>query len=200
VLEGATVLEVVESKAESLHTGDIVLGYTGWQEYAVVPAKVVRKLDPSLAPAALGVLGMPGLTGYTGLLNIGHPKAGETVVVAAAAGAAGSVVSQIAKIKECRAVGVAGGKEKCDFVREKLGFDARLDHRSATFTPKGIDIYFENVAVLAAVLADEPVRTRDGLRDDRALQRHWAAGGSGSRSVVDGRHPHEAPDLPRIYR
>lgn len=163
VMEGATVGEVVESKSPELREGDIVLSYSGWQEYALAKAASVQKLDPSSAPVsyALGVLGMPGMTAYTGLLNIGQPKPGETVVVAAAAGAVGSVVGQIAKIKDCRAVGVAGGKEKCDFVRDALGFDVCLDHRSPTFVadlkaacPKGVDVYFENVggAVLEAVM------------------------------------------------
>jgi NADPH-dependent curcumin reductase CurA len=163
VMEGATVCEVVESKSDQLRPGDIVLAYLGWQEYATVPAKGLRKLDPRAAPVstALGVLGMPGLTAYTGLLNIGQPKAGETVVVAAAAGAVGSVVGQIAKIKGCRAVGVAGGAEKCAYVRDELGFDACVDHRSPDFRsalknacPDGIDVYFENVggAVLEAVI------------------------------------------------
>ena len=163
VMEGATVCQVVESKSDLLRSGDIVLAYTGWQEYAVVPAKGARKLDPNAGPlsAALGVLGMPGLTAYTGLLNIGQPKPGETVVVAAAAGAVGSVVGQIAKIKGCRAVGIAGGAEKCAFVSDELGFDACVDHRSPNFRselksacPDGVDIYFENVggAVLEAVI------------------------------------------------
>jgi NADPH-dependent curcumin reductase CurA len=163
VMEGGTVSEVVESKSPSLNAGDIVLSYTGWQEYAVVPAKMVRKLDRNVAPisTALGVLGMPGMTAYTGLLNIGQPKEGETVVVAAAAGAVGSAVGQIAKIKGCRAVGIAGGPKKCDYVRNELGFDACIDHRSASFAdelkaacPKGVDVYFENVggAVLKAVV------------------------------------------------
>jgi NADPH-dependent curcumin reductase CurA len=163
VMEGATVSEVVESKAAHFRPGDRVLAYPGWQEYAVSPAKGLRKLDPSAAPVstALGVLGMPGLTAYTGLLNIGQPKAGETVVVAAAAGAVGSIVGQIAKIKGCRAVGIAGGAEKCAYVRGELGFDACVDHRSPDLRhelksacPDGIDIYFENVggAVLEAVI------------------------------------------------
>ena len=143
--------------------GDIVLGYTGWQEYAVAAANSLQKLDPARAPVstALGVMGMPGLTAYTGLLNIGQPKPGETVVVAAASGAVGSVVGQIAKIKGCRAVGIAGGKRKCDFVVNELGFDACVDHHSAPLPqnlkaacPNGVDVYFENVGgrVLNAVL------------------------------------------------
>ena len=163
VMEGGTVSAVVESRSPAFVPGDIVVGYTGWQEYAVVAAKSLQKLDPARAPVstALGVLGMPGLTAYTGLLNIGQPKPGETVVVAAASGAVGSVVGQIAKIKGCRAVGIAGGKPKCDFVVDELGFDACVDHHNAPFPqdlkaacPNGVDVYFENVGgrVLNAVL------------------------------------------------
>jgi NADPH-dependent curcumin reductase len=163
VMEGATVSEVIESRSSDFKPGDIVLSYTGWQEYAVAGAGGLRPIDPSLAPVstALGVLGMPGMTAYTGLLNIGQPKAGETVVVAAAAGAVGSVVGQIARIKGCRVVGIAGGEVKCRIVREEFGFDACLDHRSASLAgdlkaacPQGIDVYFENVggAVFEAVL------------------------------------------------
>jgi NADPH-dependent curcumin reductase CurA len=163
VMEGGTVSEVVESKSPLLSAGDIVLSYTGWQEYAVVADNMVRKLDLNVAPVstALGVLGMPGMTAYMGLLTIGQPKEGETVVVAAAAGAVGSAVGQIAKIKGCRAVGIAGGPKKCDYVRDELGFDACIDHRSASFAdelkaacPNGVDVYFENVGgvVLKAVV------------------------------------------------
>ncbi len=171
VMPGSAVAEVVESKAAGFETGDVVAtGNTGWQEYAVVPSSGVWKVDASLAPppAYLGVLGMPGLTAYTGLLNIGQPKAGETVVVAAAAGAVGSAVGQIARIKGCRAVGIAGGPQKCAHVVDDLRFDACVDHRSATFVddlkaacPKGVDIYFENVGgkVFEAVL---PLMNRFG--------------------------------------
>jgi len=163
VMEGGTVSEVVESRSSSLSPGDVVLSYAGWQEYAVAAADMVRKLDPAAAPVstALGVLGMPGMTAYTGLLNIGQPKQGETVVVAAAAGAVGSAVGQIAKIKGCRAVGIAGGPDKCGYVRNELGFDACVDHKGSSFAhelktacPNGVDVYFENVggAVLKAVV------------------------------------------------
>ncbi len=163
VMEGGTVSAVVESRSPDFVPGDMVLGYTGWQEYAVAAASSVKKLDPAHASisTALGVMGMPGLTAYTGLLNIGQPKPGETVVVAAASGAVGSVVGQIAKIKGSRAVGIAGGKQKCDFVVHELGFDACVDHHLASFPqdltaacPKGVDVYFENVGgrVLNAVL------------------------------------------------
>ena len=163
VMEGGTVSAVLESRSPAIAPGDMVLGYTGWQEYAVAAANSLRQLDPARAPVstALGVLGMPGLTAYTGLLNIGQPKPGETVVVAAASGAVGSVVGQIARIKGCRAVGIAGGKRKCDFAVDELGFDACVDHQSGSFPqdlktacPQGVDVYFENVGgrVLNAVL------------------------------------------------
>jgi NADPH-dependent curcumin reductase CurA len=163
VMEGATVSEVVKSTLPQFKPGDIVVGRTGWQEYALSDGQGVRKVDPALGPisSALGVLGMPGLTAYTGLLNIGKPQPGETLVVAAASGAVGSVVGQIGKIKGCRVVGVAGGDRKCRYVREELGFDECLDHhrpdlpeRLKASCPRGIDIYFENVggAVFAAVL------------------------------------------------
>ena len=163
VMGARTVSEVVESKSDTLKPGDVVLCDAGWQEYYATDVKKVQKLDPSAAPVstALGVLGMPGLTAYTGLLNIGQPKAGETVVVAAAAGAVGAIVGQVAKIWGCRAVGIAGGAEKCAYVVNDLGFDACLDHKSENLTPdlkaacpKGIDVYFENVGgkVFEAVL------------------------------------------------
>jgi NADPH-dependent curcumin reductase CurA len=132
-----------------------VLAYTGWQTHAVADARHTRKLDPEQAPpsTALGVLGMPGFTAYGGLLEIGRPQEGETVVVAAAAGPVGSAVGQIAKLKGARAVGIAGGAEKCRLLTEELGFDVAVDHRSDTFrddlkaaTPDGVDVYFENVA------------------------------------------------------
>jgi NADPH-dependent curcumin reductase CurA len=154
VMVGATIGEVVESGDPGLAPGDLVLAYSGWQRYAVAPAPFVRKLDlPDGVPvtAALGVLGMPGFTAYAGLTQIGQPKPGETVVVAAASGPVGASVGQIAKLLGARAVGIAGGPEKTAHLRE-LGFDAALDHRSPTFTsdlaaatPDGIGVYFENV-------------------------------------------------------
>ena len=162
VMVGGTVGEVVESRAPGFAKGDFVSGFAGWQEYANLPAKTLWKLDPNAAPlsSALGVLGMPGLTAYVGLLDIAQIKAGETVVVSAASGAVGSVVGQIAKIKGCRAVGIAGGRVKCEHVVNELGFDAWVDHRDPelfkslkTACPKGIDVDFENVggAVLQAI-------------------------------------------------
>ena len=154
VMVGGTVSEVVASNVEGLAPGDVVLGQMGWQEYAVSKRQGLRKLDPAAAPiqTALGVLGMPGMTAYTGLLNIGQPKEGETVVVAAATGPVGSLVGQIAKLKGCRAVGIAGGADKCRALIDEFGFDAAIDHRSPEMAarlkeacPKGIDVYFENV-------------------------------------------------------
>jgi NADPH-dependent curcumin reductase CurA len=154
VMVGATIGEVVESKAPGLEPGDLVLAYSGWQRYGVARADMVTRLDPASdvpVTAALGVLGMPGCTAYVGLMEIGQPKTGETVVVAAASGPVGATVGQLARIFGARAVGIAGGQEKVEYVRS-LGFDAALDHRSPTFkedlaaaTPDGIDVYFENV-------------------------------------------------------
>ncbi|MFQ6394327.1 NADP-dependent oxidoreductase [Nocardia sp. KC 131] len=155
VMVGATVAEVIESRAASFAKGDVVEAYSGWQTHDAVPASSVRKLDPDKAPVstALGVLGMPGFTAYSGLLKIGQPKPGETVVVAAASGPVGSAVGQIARIKGARAVGIAGGPKKCAYVKDELGFDAAIDHRAPDFVeqlraavPEGIDVYFENVA------------------------------------------------------
>jgi len=154
VMEGRAVAEVVVSNKDGFAAGDIVLSPHGWQSHAVSDGKGLRKIDPALAPVstALGVLGMPGMTAYTGLLDIGQPKAGETVVVSAASGAVGSVVGQIARLKGARAVGIAGGPEKCRYVVDELGFDACLDHRAPDLAgrlkaacPNGIDVYFENV-------------------------------------------------------
>jgi NADPH-dependent curcumin reductase CurA len=163
VMEGGTVGQVVRSNLDGVAPGDFVLGPGGWQEYALFGAREARRIDPGLAPisTALGVLGMPGQTAYVGLREIGHPKDGETLVVAAAAGPVGSMVGQIAKIRGCRVVGIAGAADKCAYVRDELGFDACLDHRAKGFEdalgvacPDGIDIYWENVGgrVFAAVL------------------------------------------------
>ena len=163
VMVGQAVCEAMASNLPSFHAGDIVLAAPGWQEYSLANGEGVRKIDRSLGPIsyALGVLGMPGLTAYAGLLNIGKPQPGETIVVAAASGAVGSVVGQLGKILGCRVVGIAGGQQKCSFVKEELGFDSCLDHRQPDLgdnlkaaCPKGIDIYFENVGgpVLDAVL------------------------------------------------
>jgi len=163
VIVGGTVGEVLESRHAGLGRGDFVLGYDGWQSHAVSKGAGLRRLDLKQAPisTALGVLGMPGMTAYVGLLDIGRPRAGETVVVSAASGAVGSAVGQIAKIKGARAVGVAGFQDKCDYVVRELGFDACVNYKKGDLLgalrdacPKGIDVYFENVGgdVLRAVM------------------------------------------------
>ena len=152
VMVGQTAGEVVESRHPGFKAGDKVLTQTGWQLYAAT--KEAMKVDASRAPLSyyLGVLGMPGMTAYFGLKEIGQPKAGETVVVSAASGAVGSVVGQLAKLWGCRAIGIAGGREKCDYVKNELGFDACIDYKAGRLRedvkeacPKGIDVYFDNV-------------------------------------------------------
>jgi hypothetical protein len=154
VMVGGTVGEVAESKNPNFQVGDKVLGYFGWQQYGISNGKGLQKLPAASVPlsAYLGALGMTGITAWVGLISIGQPKPGETVVVSAAAGAVGSVVGQLAKQHGCRAVGIAGGKAKCDYVVNELGFDACVDYKAghlredlASATPDGIDVYFENV-------------------------------------------------------
>jgi NADPH-dependent curcumin reductase CurA len=155
VMEGGAVGEVVRSTHPRFAVGDVVEGRLGWQEYAVSAGKGVRKLDPASAPisTALGVLGMPGLTAYFGLLDVGQPKPGETVVVSAASGAVGGLVGQIAKLRGCRAVGLAGSDAKVDYLTGELGYDAGINYRTApdldaalrAACPSGIDVYFDNV-------------------------------------------------------
>jgi hypothetical protein len=154
VMEGSTVAQVVASHVDGFAAGDWVLSYNGWQDYALSDGKGVTSLgtDPAHPSWVLGVLGMPGFTAWAGLTQIGMPKPGETVCVAAATGPVGATVGQIAKLIGCHVVGIAGGPDKCAYAVTTLGFDACADHRSAEFaatlqaaTPKGIDIYFENV-------------------------------------------------------
>ena len=138
VMEGGTVSEVVASNVPRFAKSNIVVGRTGWQTHTLSDGSSLQKVEPTRAPiqAALGVLGMPGMTAYMGLTEIGKPAAGETVVVAAASGAVGSVVGQIARIKGARAVGIAGGPDKCRYVTEELGFDACIDHRAPDFAAR----------------------------------------------------------------
>jgi NADPH-dependent curcumin reductase CurA len=163
VMTGETVAQVLTSNHRAYAQGDIVLAPTGWRTHALSDGTGLRKLDPALAPVTtgLGVLGMPGFTAYGGLRLIGKPQPGETVVVAAASGPVGSLVGQLAKLAGARAVGIAGGPEKCAFVKDEFRFDAAVNHRSADFPsqlaaacPNGIDVYFENVggAIWQAVL------------------------------------------------
>jgi NADPH-dependent curcumin reductase CurA len=163
VMVGATVCQVETSKNDKFSKGEWVLAYTGWQDYAISDGKELMPLgkEPATPSYALGIMGMPGFTAYMGLLDIGAPKEGETVVVAAATGPVGATVGQIAKIKGCKVIGVAGGSDKCQYAVEKLGFDACIDHKADDFDEQlkkacdnGIDVYFESVGgkVFDAVL------------------------------------------------
>jgi len=155
VMVGGTVGIIAESKNPAFQVDDAVLGYFGWQEYGITSGKGLQKLPKSEQipfSAYLGVVGMPGITAWFGLMRIGQPKPGETVVVSAASGGVGGVVGQLAKTKGCRAVGIAGGKAKCDYTVQELGFDACVDYKAghlaealATAAPQGIDVYFDNV-------------------------------------------------------
>ncbi len=157
VMTGESVAEVILSNISDFSIGDLVLAHTGWQTHYLSNGKGLRKIDSNIAPVTtrLGVLGMPGFTAYLGLHLIGQPKAGETVVVAAASGAVGSLVGQLAKLAGARSIGIAGGLEKCKFVKDVLGFDEVINHKSPNFEqelaaacPSGIDVYFENVGGL----------------------------------------------------
>ena len=163
VMVGQGIARVESSSHPDHKPGDVVLAPTGWQTQSVARGSDLVRLDPAPQPltAALGVLGMPGMTAYSGLQMIGQPKPGETVVVAAGTGPVGATVGQIARLRGCRAVGIAGGPDKCRLLTETFGFDAAVDHRAPDFAdrlkaacPDGIDIYFENVggAVFTAVL------------------------------------------------
>ena len=155
VMGAGAVGKVVTSKNPQFQAGDTVESFFGWQQYAISNGKGVRKIDPALAPVstALGILGIPGLTAYFGLLDIAKPRAGETVVVSGAAGAVGSLAGQIAKIKGCRVVGIAGADEKIAWLRDELGFDAAFNYKTTTdyratlaeLCPNGVDVYFDNV-------------------------------------------------------
>ncbi|KIN73238.1 NADP-dependent oxidoreductase [Sulfitobacter guttiformis] len=166
-MEGGSVGEIIASNAKGFEVGEFVMGGFGWATHAVAPAAGLAKVDPATAPItySLGVLGMPGLTGWYGLTELGKPKSGETLVVAAATGPVGSMVGQIAKSMGLRTVGIAGGAAKCKMAVEHFGFDVCLDHRAyesaadlrtalKEAAPKGVDIYFENVGgkVLEAVM------------------------------------------------
>jgi NADPH-dependent curcumin reductase CurA len=195
VMVGQTVGEVVESRAAALAPGDKVLTSLGWQLYGVAKAADVHRVDAARAPLTyyLGALGMPGMTAWFGLREIGQPQPGETVVVSAASGAVGSVVGQLAKSMGCRAVGIAGGAEKCAYVTEVLGLDACVDHRAGNLhddlraaCPDGVDVYFDNVGgpvldtllrlmnlrsriVLCGLISDYNATEPYGLRNIRAV-------------------------------
>ena len=163
VMGAGCVAEVIESRHPRFAEGDIVTGMFGWRTHVISDGVGVRRLNKNLAPisTAIGVLGMPGMTAYVGLLDIGEPKEGDTLVVSAASGAVGAIVGQIGKIKGCRVIGIAGAKEKCEYVVKELGFDHCISHLSSTLNNEleelchdGIDVYFENVGgrVFEAVL------------------------------------------------
>ena len=171
VMRAGGVGRVAASRNASFAVGDHVVGMFGVQEYALSNGRGVHRVDPGMAPLPvyLGALGMPGMTAYFGLLDIGKPRPGETVVVSGAAGAVGSIVGQIAKIKECRVIGIAGGKSKCDYVVRELGFDAAIDYKAedvkkalGAHCPDGINVYFDNVGgdILDAALARLALRAR----------------------------------------
>jgi hypothetical protein len=189
VMAGGGLSEVVESRVDHLKPGDLVFADTGWQEYAALPGKNLRKL-PDLKPEThlLSVYGVAGLTAYFGLLECGQPKAGETVVVSAAAGSVGSIVGQIAKLKGCRVVGIAGGAEKGQWLVDELGFDAAVDYKSPEFkrqlraaVPDGIDVYFDNTGgdILEACLF--------------AMKTHGRIACCGAVSQYDGAAPPHGP-------
>ena len=170
VMAGGGIAEVITSNAPGFAAGDLVFGDTGWQEYAAIPAKQLSKM-PRMTPEShlLSVYGIAGLTAYFGLLEIGKPRAGETVVVSAAAGSVGSIVGQIAKIKGCRVVGIAGGADKCHWLTSELGFDAAVDYKDGAMfkalkaaAPDGIDVYFDNVggSILEACISQMNLRGR----------------------------------------
>ncbi|MCC5036053.1 NADP-dependent oxidoreductase [Streptomyces sp. WAC 00631] len=171
VMRAGSVVEVTASNHPDYRPGDHVVGTFGVQEHVVSDGKGALKIDVGLAPAStyLGALGMPGMTAYFGLLDVGALKDGETVVVSGAAGAVGSIVGQIAKVKGCRVVGIAGGAEKCALLTDELGFDAAIDYRAGDVkralreqTPDGIDVYFDNVGgeILDAALTRLAMRAR----------------------------------------
>lgn len=171
IMRAGTVGEVVASNNAQFKVGDFVSGTQGVQSYAISDGKGLVKVDPRLAPLPkyLNVLGMPGITAYFGLLEVGLPKPGETVVVSAASGAVGQVVGQIAKIKGCKAVGIAGGAEKCDYAVKEFGYDACIDYKRgpifpglAQHCPEGVDVYFDNVGgdILDAVLTRIRMKAR----------------------------------------
>lgn len=171
VMRAGAVGTVVASKHPKYAAGDHVVGTFGVQDYAISDGKGASKVDPTLAPLPvyLGTLGMPGMTAYFGLLEIGKPQAGETVVVSGAAGAVGQIVGQIAKLKGCRVVGIAGGADKCRYVVEELGFDACIDYKHDDLReglkqhcPKGVNVYFDNVGgdILDTVLTQLAMHAR----------------------------------------
>ncbi|MDF1546846.1 MAG: NADP-dependent oxidoreductase [Bacteroidales bacterium] len=180
-VEGGVIAKVIESKSDQLLTGDVVTARLPWRQQTLASAKILQKVDTTVAPASyyLGILGMPGLTAYFGLLDIGKPKAGETVVVSGAAGAVGIVVGQIAKIKGCRVIGIAGSDNKIKSLKEEFGFDEGINYKTtkilrkdiARLCPNGVDVYFDNVGgeISDAVIANMNFHSRISLCGQIAL-------------------------------
>ncbi len=171
VMTGEVIARVEQSKSSNYTVGDIVRSSIGWREWAAVSEHSVKRVDPSLGPVstAVGVLGMPGLTAYHGLLDVGQPKAGDTLVVSAASGAVGAVVGQIGKINGCNVIGIAGSDKKCNYVKNDLGFDNTINYKTQDvssvlkrLSPNGVDVYFDNVGgpVLDAVLDNLAFKAR----------------------------------------
>jgi len=171
VMRSGSVGEIVDSKHADFKVGEFVSGWGGVQEYSLSDGTGWVKVDPKIAPLPLyiGTLGMPGMTAYFGLMRIGEPKEGETVVVSGAAGAVGSIVGQIAKIKGCRVVGIAGGADKCQYLIDELGFDGAIDYKNGDIReglkkecPNGVDVYFDNVGgdILNTVLTRLNMKAR----------------------------------------
>ena len=197
-MEAGAVGEVIASNSPHFKPGDFAFGMLGWASHGCLPANQLRKIDPSHGPitAALGVLGMPGFTGWYGLTELGHPKSGETLVVAAATGPVGSMVGQVARLAGLRTVGIAGGADKCKLATETFGFDACLDHRAYNDAralrkalteqcPDGIDIYFENVGgkVMEAVI---PLMNPHGRIPVCGMISWYNAGGLGAGAANEG--------------
>ena len=211
VMEGGTVSEVVASNVPRFARGDIVVGRTGWQTFAMSDGSSLQKVEPTRAPiqTALGVLGMPGMTAYMGLLEIGKPAAGETVVVAAASGAVGSVVGQIARIKDARAVGIAGGPDKCRYVTEELGFDACIDHRapdSSPVLPQRARKVSMSISRMSAARYLRPcfhcsIRSpHSAMRADIHVQRHLAVTRPDPPASLDASGFDQTVDVSRFHR
>jgi NADPH:quinone reductase len=214
VVIGGVVGEVVESNDPRIAAGDIVEGMLGWQEYAVAPAKSLRKLDPNVAPitTALYILGVPGLTAYFGLLDVCKPQPGETVVVSGAAGAVGSIVGQIAKIKRCRAIGIVGSNDRVRFLTRDLGFDGAFnaqesaDHtgRLKELCPNGVDVYFDNIGgritdeVMTCINSRARIAVCDQLaqyaNDESELGPRWLGQLVAKQAKVEGFQVHQFAD------
>ncbi len=204
VMVGETVAQIVESKHPDYKAGEYVAVRNGWQQYAVSKGDGVRRIDPAVAPisTALGVLGMPGLTGFAGTISLGEPKPGDTFVVSAATGPVGSTAGQTARLMGARVVGIAGGKEKCDYAVRELGYAACVNYKEGdlaanlkTACPNGIDVYFDNVAgdTLVAVIKNLALGARiilcgmiEAYSMDKPPAGPWLGPIVGARAIMKG--------------